>query len=1074
MSDSSEATNVSSQTQQSAASPQQQQQCGNNSTSNGASSTAASVPLVFRPGCPPEGAGAQLQGPPLPGAQTQLQCSAAAAASSSTSIQHQMPQPPPPLPPPHHAPGYPQPPHHHHQHHHHRGGGHHPHYNPNHHHQHHHHQYPGAVGKRGGRRGGASQHHHYQQQQRQFSSGQPYPGAGHRGGHRQSQQQFGSGGGGANGASSQFVAHLTPEEVSAGLASGELITGQVRISQRNFEEAFVSHPNGDSDILITSLIDRNRALNDDEVALRIKPVASWRVIGLDPSSAAGLDIESTPSKFGQQQQPPTVESVLASGQATFAALFPGVVYPDSRGDDDGEGEGDNGEESAIAAILKSNADPCQPLPVDKVQRIGQVVAIVRQLANRRFVGYVKPGNSSNQPMVLFAPLDSRQPRCLVPRSDLPPMFASRPGDFERTLFVAELANDWRPECRMPQVRISRQLGNRAAGRIDLELETRVILEHHSIDAEDFEPDTLAEVAEISADIDSEEVARRRDFRDPSRYCVFTVDPETARDLDDAVHFRELDDGSGDCEVGVHIADVSHYVRPGSKVDAVARARATTTYLVQRAYPMLPRRLCEQLCSLNPREDKLAFSVVWRIDPNSCEVKSTWFGKSIIRSCCQLSYQHAQHFIEGHSDMREPQEVDLGGDAQMADAAGQKESGSNTTEEVALMSDLRRASARVEAPHTVQSVADSVRAMHSLAVKLRRQRFSDGALRIDQPRLTFRLAEAPTDGADAGASAPPIAFSVYELRDSNRMIEEFMLLANCSVAHKLRDSQPDLAFLRRHMPPSERALQALKKTSSALGVQLDVGSSGTLQASLGQAAQVLDSEQHLCLLSLCAKQMQLAKYFCIGSAKHPDLWRHYALNVPLYTHFTSPIRRYADVVVHRQLCAAVCSDSGLELDQSIVQLAETVESLTDQAQVCNKKKKDAKEAGERSIDLHYAAFVIANGPLDEVGVVIGVLDKAMDVLLTRCGLVRRLYMDQQAPMLRKSHEFRAGAVQGCGQLSLHFNGCHSASHHLTLCPMSTIEVVVSSCLSKDDPMRLKLLLKPPSCDLCDDTPVGTGC
>uniref|UniRef100_A0A1I8HXJ3 RNB domain-containing protein n=1 Tax=Macrostomum lignano TaxID=282301 RepID=A0A1I8HXJ3_9PLAT len=882
------------------ASPQQQQQCGNNSTSNGASSTAASVPLVFRPGCPPEGAGAQLQGPPLPGAQTQLH-----------------------------------------------------------------------------------------------------------------------GGGGANGASSQFVAHLTPEEVSAGLASGELITGQVRISQRNFEEAFVSHPNGDSDILITSLIDRNRALNDDEVALRIKP-------------------------FGQQQQPPTVESVLASGQATFAALFPGVVYPDSRGDDDGEGEGDNGEESAIAAILKSNADPCQPLPVDKVQRIGQVVAIVRQLANRRFVGYVKPGNSSNQPMVLFAPLDSRQPRCLVPRSDLPPMFASRPGDFERTLFVAELANDWRPECRMPQVRISRQLGNRAAGRIDLELETRVILEHHSIDAEDFEPDTLAEVAEISADIDSEEVARRRDFRDPSRYCVFTVDPETARDLDDAV--------------GVHIADVSHYVRPGSKVDAVARARATTTYLVQRAYPMLPRRLCEQLCSLNPREDKLAFSVVWRIDPNSCEVKSTWFGKSIIRSCCQLSYQHAQHFIEGHSDMREPQEVDLGGDAQMADAAGQKESGSNTTEEVALMSDLRRASARVEAPHTVQSVADSVRAMHSLAVKLRRQRFSDGALRIDQPRLTFRLAEAPTDGADAGASAPPIAFSVYELRDSNRMIEEFMLLANCSVAHKLRDSQPDLAFLRRHMPPSERALQALKKTSSALGVQLDV----------------LDSEQHLCLLSLCAKQMQLAKYFCIGSAKHPDLWRHYALNVPLYTHFTSPIRRYADVVVHRQLCAAVCSDSGLELDQSIVQLAETVESLTDQAQVCNKKKKDAKEAGERSIDLHYAAFVIANGPLDEVGVVIGVLDKAMDVLLTRCGLVRRLYMDQQAPMLRKSHEFRAGAVQGCGQLSLHFNGCHSASHHLTLCPMSTIEVVVSSCLSKDDPMRLKLLLKPPSCDLCDDTPVGTGC
>uniref|UniRef100_A0A1I8F6R0 RNB domain-containing protein n=1 Tax=Macrostomum lignano TaxID=282301 RepID=A0A1I8F6R0_9PLAT len=427
------------------------------------------------------------------------------------------------------------------------------------------------------------------------------------------------------------------------------------------------------------------------------------------------------------------------------------------------------------------------------------------------------------------------------------MFASRPGDFERTLFVAELANDLAS-------RVSDAAGSNlspawqpAAARIDLELETRVILEHHSIDAERFR---------------TGHIGRGRDFRDPSRYCVFTVDPETARDL----RRRCTLSGAGR-RVGVHIADVSHYVRPGSKVDAVARARATTTYLVQRAYPMLPRRLCEQLCSLNPREDKLAFSVVWRIDPNSCELKSTWFGK-------------------GRSHV---------GPAPR--------------------------SAPVEAPHTVQSVADSVRAMHSLAVKLRRQRFTrDGALRIDQPRLTFRLAEAPTDGADAGASAPPIAFSVYELKDSNRMIEEFMLLANCSVAHKLRDSQPDLAFLRRHMPPSERALQALKKTSSALGVQLD-----------------------------------LAKYFCIGSAKHPELWRHYALNVPLYTHFTSPIRRYADVVVHRQL-------------------------------------------------------------------------------------LRRVWAATPA-----SSWTRLRPASVC----MHFNGCHSASHQPDAVPtMSTIEVVVSSCLSKD--------------------------
>uniref|UniRef100_A0A1I8FWB3 RNB domain-containing protein n=1 Tax=Macrostomum lignano TaxID=282301 RepID=A0A1I8FWB3_9PLAT len=793
-------------------------------------------------------------------------------------------------------------------------------------------------------------------------------------------------------------------EVSAGLSTGQLLLGQLSINKFNADEAFIGHPIGDADVLIGSRIDRNRALNDDRVAVRIKPVASWRALGFSNLQSTGEH-----NQPNQQQQWVTVQSVISAGQATFADLFPGVHVAD---------------QLQLQRLLQSSADPCQPLPVDRVQRVGQVVAIVNQIACRRFVGRVKPRTGEvialsglTQKMDIFEPLDPRQPGCNVPRSELT-AFGCSAEQLRRQIFVAEL-DHWAPVFFMPKARICQRLGERADGRIDIELETRVILEQLGIaDSIESVPE---ELTAADGGVSEQEAARRRDFRDPLHYCIFTVDKAMAQDLDDAVHYRALD--GGDCEVGVHIADVSHYVRPGSQVDKIARDRAVSTYLEQRTCHMLPHYLSEHLCSMKPAEDKLAFSIVWRIEPCTGAVRSTWMGKSVVRSCCQLSYPQAQSFIEGHSNLLKSE------------------------------TDVNAAIEMPEAPHTVQAVADSVRAMHQLSKKLLERRVADGALIIDPPKMKFRFGDA--------CNAPPVDFSMEESSDSRSMIEELMVLANCSVARKLRDSSPQLAFLRQQLPPSGRALQNLCRNLAVLGVQLDTASSSSLQASIEQAAKSLDPEMQLYLQKICVAPMPRALNFCIGAdAQCPNRWRHYSLNVPVYATFTSPIRRYADIVVHRQLSAAIWAEAGREPEES-AKLQDAEPSLTALARHCNKKEKDASEASRRSTELHFAAYLRSQGPLNVVGRVVGVLDKAFDVFLFRSGQVGRIYLDQQDIV-----EFKLESDHVFPQLMLYFQGCGSEFHRLTLVPKSRVDVLLAGCQLLDGrSLKLALQLKPPACELC---------
>ncbi|KAI4891274.1 hypothetical protein NFI96_016473 [Prochilodus magdalenae] len=278
-------------------------------------------------------------------------------------------------------------------------------------------------------------------------------------------------------------------------------------------------------------------------------------------------------------------------------------------------------------------------------------------------------------------------------------------------------------------------------------------------------------------------------------------------------------------------------------------------------PMLPRLLCEELCSLNPQTDRLTFSVIWKLSPEG-KILSEWFGRSVIRSCVKLSYDHAQSMIEAPDKQFSVDELPP-----------------------------------CSAEHPVQRVHQAVLHLHSIAKHLRAQRFEGGALRLDQMKLAFSL---DTD------SGMPQGCYIYQYRDSNKLVEEFMLLANMAVAHHIYRKFPKLALLRRHPPPQSRMMEVLQELCDQMGLNINLESAGTLHRSLNYT--VGNDQYSLArkevLTHLCSRPMQMAVYFCTGFLQEEKLFRHYALNVPLYTHFTSPIRRYADVIVHRLLAASI--------------------------------------------------------------------------------------------------------------------------------------------------------------------------
>ena len=383
--------------------------------------------------------------------------------------------------------------------------------------------------------------------------------------------------------------------------------------------------------------------------------------------------------------------------------------------------------------------------------------------------------------------------------------------------------DWPENSGNPFGEIIRVLGN--PGENDVEMESILLAHDYPIE---FPKEVEKEAEKIEDRIQKAEVKKRKDYRD---IFTITIDPQDAKDFDDAISLRKLDNGHW--EVGVHIADVSHYVRPGSAIDEEAYNRGTSVYLVDRTIPMLPEKLCNNVCSLRPDEEKLTFSAVFEMDDDA-HVLNHWIGKTIIKSCRRYAYEEVQAMIEGGE-----------GDYK-----------------------------------------DEILTFHHLATKLRERRMAQGSLNFHSEEVKFILDE----------QGKPIDTYVRVQNESHELIEDFMLLANRTVAETFgKPGSPwkNHTFVYRiHDEPNPEKLNNFLRLISRLGYTMDISSRSKLVKSYNKLFEDVEGKGEKNLVETVAiRTMAKAVYSTENIG-------HYGLAFDYYTHFTSPIRRYPDLMVHR--------------------------------------------------------------------------------------------------------------------------------------------------------------------------------
>lgn len=494
----------------------------------------------------------------------------------------------------------------------------------------------------------------------------------------------------------------------------------------------------------------------------------------------------------------------------------------------------------------------------KHQPEGEVVEILER-ARTTFVGTIEKSgkfaflitDSSRMPFDLFIPLEQLN------------------GAEDGQKAVAKIT-DWPKRAKNPFGEVVQVLGN--PGENDTEM--------HSILAEyelpyDF-PDKVDQAADkIPAEITQADVEARRDFRD---ITTFTIDPVDAKDFDDALSLRKLKNGNW--EVGVHIADVTHYVTMGSILEDEALERATSVYLVDRVVPMLPERLSNMICSLRPNEEKLCYSAVFELDEDA-NIIQKWFGRTIINSDRRFTYEEAQNIIEtGDGDF-----------------------------------------------------SSEVLTLHNLAQKIRHQRYKEGSINFERVEVKFHLDE----------KGKPLGVFYKESKEANKLIEEFMLLANKKVAEiigKVSGNSKAKTFVYRiHDKPDVEKLEKFSQFIHKFGYSIKTGSNKAIASSLNQLLTDIEGTKEQDIIeNLAIRSMAKAEY-STGNVGH------YGLSFDHYTHFTSPIRRYPDMMVHRLLDAYLKGES-----------SKSKQKYEKMCQHSSEKERKAAEAERASIKYKQVEFM----------------------------------------------------------------------------------------------------------------------
>ncbi|CAG8723943.1 8597_t:CDS:10, partial [Dentiscutata erythropus] len=617
---------------------------------------------------------------------------------------------------------------------------------------------------------------------------------------------------------SLFAPYLPQASLPPLLKSCQLVSGVLRINKRNRSDAYVSTESLDADIYICGSKDRNRALEGDVVAVELlDPDKVWQTKKekeekkRKKEESAGIDKKKIDKKKddveveGQglllfedddivtdEQRPKYCGHVVAVMERMPGQLFSGtlaLLRP-----------------SSTATKEREAAEKARREAEDRAAGIEPKVEEPRE---------DKKDDKNERPKIVwFKPTDKRVPLIAIPTEQAPNDFVENHQSYAQQLFVACIKR-WPITSLHPFGTLVTQIGEIG----NIEVETEALLKDNNVSSEEFNENVIKCLPSIPWTIPEKEFEIRRDLRTTAR--IFSIDPPTAKDLDDAVSCSRLPDGN--YEIGVHIADVSYFVKQNSALDREARKRATTVYLVQKSVPMLPPLISEELCSLNPGKDRLSFSVIWKMTPEGKHTE-TWYGRTIIRPCAKLSYENAQEVIEGKP----------------------------LNPEVKIFND-----------YNAKEIEADIRVFHGLSQRLRDQRLKRGALSLGSIKLNFELDEHNS----------PIECNVYDHKEANQLVEEFMLLANMSVAQKISSAFPEQALLRRHAPPIERRLNDFVEHVKRLGYDFETSSAGALQRSFNS---VDDDGVKQVLKLLAIKPMQRAKYFCTGTLDIAK-YHHYALN-----------------------------------------------------------------------------------------------------------------------------------------------------------------------------------------------------
>nr|CAB3502140.1 unnamed protein product [Digitaria exilis] len=675
-----------------------------------------------------------------------------------------------------------------------------------------------------------------------------------------------------------YSEHKPMSEITSGLRCGIYHQGKLRVNRYNPFEAYVGSESIGDEIVIRGRSNMNRAFDGDIVAVELLPQDQWHesksFIADDDEEEEEEDVHLAPNSADDAPRN------TSSTQSTVGSSAPSVSSrPLGR----------------VVGIIKRNwnsyCGSLQPMPM--------------------------PAGSGGVAHALFVSKDRRIPKIRIQTRQLENLVNKR---------IVVAVDSWDVLSRYPSGHYVRTIGDIGDKETETEASiltftvaaSAVVLIENDINTRPFSTQVLACLPPLPWTLSSEDLANpnRQDLR---HVRVFSVDPPGCRDIDDALHCTLLPNGN--FEVGVHIADVTNFVHPGTPLDEEAAQRGTSVYLVGQRIDMLPKPLTEDVCSLRADVERLAFSVIWEMTPDA-DIISTRYTKSVIKSCAAMSYVEAQ--------------------------------------------------ARMDDSRLVDPLTVDLRNLNSLAKIMRQRRCDRGALTLASAEVKFEIDSETHDPLDIG---------IYQIREANQMIEEFMLAANISVAEKILTHFPLCSLLRRHPSPTKEMLEPLLRTASSVGLNLDVSSSKALAESLDNA-KTNDPYFNKLIRILATRCMTQAVYFCSGDLTFSEYY-HYGLAASLYTHFTSPIRRYADVVVHRLLAAALDIAKLPPIFQDGPQLTGIADNL-------NYRHRNAQMASRASVELHTLIY-FRTRPTDTEARIVKVKANGFIVFVPKFGIEGPIYL-----------------------------------------------------------------------------------